>query len=72
MESWAKSCSPILCDVLECSISPPLAASSFIEASRFEVSFSKDVDRINVVAAYLIGEAWGEILGEGEVSQEEY
>ena len=36
-----------------------------MEASKFEVSFSKDVDRINVVAVYLIEKAWREMLGGG-------
>lgn len=47
------------------SISPPLAIFSTIDASKFEVSFSTDVDRMDGIAAYLISEVWRKVLGRG-------
>ena len=53
----AKSCSAVV-SALTWSISPPLATFSTFDASKFEVSFSTDVDRMNGIAAYLISEVW--------------
>lgn len=40
-----------------------LVTSWCIEASKCETSFLEEVDRINVVATYLIGKAWHQKLG---------